>query len=123
MTDLQHTIDRYFDWFNATDDATRRAAVVAAWGEDARYVDPLFDARGHGGLAELAAQVQARFPGHRFRRTSDIDAHHGLARWQWDMVGPDGGPPVATGVDFGVLAEDGRLREVVGFFESVNVPA
>ena len=122
MSDLQQTIDAYFDWFNATDTAARRAAVVTAWTEDARFVDPLFDARGHADLEELAAQVQARFPGHTFQRTTDIDAHHNLARWKWDLVGPDGGPPAATGIDFGVLADDGRLREVVGFFESVNVP-
>jgi hypothetical protein len=28
-----------------------------------------------------------------------------------------GEPPIAASVDFTVLAEDGRLREVTGFFE------
>jgi len=33
-------------------------------------------------------------------------------------VAAGGGAPVAAGVDFGVLAEDGRLRTVTGFLEA-----
>jgi hypothetical protein len=45
-----------------------------------------------------------------------VDAHHDRVRWSWELATPEG-PAIATGVDFAVLAEDGRLREVVGFFE------
>jgi len=55
-------------------------------------------------------------PGHRFQLTGDIDAHHDRARWDWALVGPDGGVPVAAGVDVATFAPDGRLRAVTGFF-------
>jgi len=48
-----------------------------------------------------------------------VETHHDRARWGWELypTGPEAGPPVAVGVDFAVLAPDGRLREVTGFFE------
>ena len=63
----------------------------------------------------LAAALQAQFPGHTFRRTSAIDAHHGFARYEWEMLAPDG-RAVLTGLDVAEVADDGTLRRVVGFF-------
>ena len=38
----------------------------------------------------MASAVQAQFPGHTFRRTSAVDGHHGFARYEWEMLAPDG---------------------------------
>ncbi len=66
--------------------------------------------------SRMVGGAQAQFPGHRFRPTGAIDAHHDWARWGWELVGPDGGATVAAGVDVAVLAPDGRLRAVTVFF-------
>jgi hypothetical protein len=113
---VSQVVEAYFAMWNETDPARRRAAIAAAWSEHASYVDPMFAAEGADGLDALAAGVHQQFPGHRFRLTEAVDAHHDRARWGWELVGPDGGAPVAAGVDFAVLAPDGRLREVTGFF-------
>ena len=63
----------------------------------------------------MADAVQQQFAGHRFRRTSAVDAHHGFLRVAWELVAPDGRVAL-TGVDFGRLAPDGRLAQVTGFF-------
>lgn len=63
----------------------------------------------------MAIAFQAEYPGHRFRPSGVIDAHHDRARWDWELAGPDGAPPVAAGVDLAVLAPDGRLQQVTGF--------
>jgi hypothetical protein len=39
-------------------------------------------------------------------------------RFAWTLYGPEGNSPAAVGVDFGVVADDGRLRSVTGFLES-----
>jgi hypothetical protein len=40
-------------------------------------------------------------------------------RFSWHLV-PSGGEPIALGIDFATLSEDGRLREVTGFLERVS---
>ncbi len=59
--------------------------------------------------------MKTHFPGHSFRRTTGIDAHHEFVRFGWELVGPDGAVAIA-GYDVGELADDGRLRRITGFF-------
>jgi len=113
---IDAVVDGYFEMWNETDAVRRRAAIAAAWVPEASYVDPMFAADGYEGLDALVGKAQGQFPGDRFRRTSAVDAHHDRVRWGWELVPAAGGPPVAAGVDFAVLAPDGRLREVTGFF-------
>jgi hypothetical protein len=63
----------------------------------------------------MAAALQQQFEGHRFRRASGVDAHHGHLRFAWELVSP-GGDVALTGLDVGELSEDGRLRRITGFF-------
>jgi len=70
----------------------------------------------------MVTGVQARFPGHRFRRVSGIDIHHDQLRFAWELVAPDGAVVVA-GIDVGVLAADGRLRRITGFFGALPAEA
>lgn len=114
-TTLDSTIEQYFNLWNAADAASRRSSLEACCAPDIHYVDPQYDARGYTDIEALAAGFGARYPGHRFRRLGSLDEHHDRARWSWEMVAPDA-TIVVTGVDFGVLAEDGRLREITGFY-------
>ena len=57
----------------------------------------------------------AHYPAHRFERTTAVDTHHGVARYGWQLVGPDGSIAVA-GLDVAELAADVRLTRVFGFF-------
>lgn len=116
MTKTESIVDAYFAMWNETDPQRRREIIATTWTEDASYVDPLFTADGHSALDALAAGAQQQFPGHRFRLTSPVDMHHDRARWGWDLTGPDG-EPVVVGVDYAVIAPDGRLREITGFFD------
>ena len=106
----------YFEMWNEADPARRRAVIERTWATDASYLDPMFAAEGADALDGLVAQVHARYPGHRFRLAGAVDAHHDRVRWGWDFTGPGDGAPVMSGIDFAVLAGDGRLREVTGFF-------
>jgi hypothetical protein len=114
-TDITTTVDRYLAAYGEPD-ATRRADLIAsAWAPDGRLVDPPAVGEGHDGIGALAQALQAQFAGHRFRRTSAVDAHHEVARYRWELVAPDGAVALA-GMDVARFAPDGRLLEVTGFF-------
>ena len=114
-TDLTSTIDSYLAAWNEPDPARRAELVARVWAPDGRLIDPPLAAEGHVGIADMAAALQAQFPGHRFRRASGVDAHHDQLRFGWELVGPDGAVALA-GLDVGEVAADGRLRRIVGFF-------
>ena len=116
MSTVTELIDRYFAMWNEADGRRRRDLIGEVWTESASYVDPMLEAEGHAGIDAMVAGVHARFPGHRFRRTGDVDVHHDRVRFQWEL-GPDGGPAIVKGVDFGVLAGGKRLAAITGFFD------
>jgi len=115
MADATTIVDTYLAMWNETDPKRRARLIEQAWVGDGRYVDPMLEAAGHGALGEMVAGVQAKFPGHRFRRLSGVDSHHDQLRFAWDLVSPEGAVVVA-GIDVGALSADGRLARITGFF-------
>lgn len=116
-TSINQLVDRYFTMWNETDPVRRGDVIAATWSRDARYVDPLLAAEGYEGLDKMVAGVHQQYPGYRFRLMGPIDMHHDRVRWSWELAAPDSSDPVAAGIDVATLASDGRLGEVVGFFE------
>ncbi|MFD9910359.1 nuclear transport factor 2 family protein [Streptomyces sp. NPDC059063] len=115
----QTAVVRYFEAWNAGDPEAVRKAVAAAWTEDGTYTDPLADVTGHEGVAGVIDAAHEQFPGFTFRWDGEVDGHHGIARFSWELVsGADGSAPVA-GSDVIELAEDGRIRSVYGFLDRV----
>jgi hypothetical protein len=110
----------YFEMWNQTDQARRRAAIATAFAPDAHYVDPLLEATGADALDATVGGFQAQYPAHHFELVGGVDRHHDRARWGWQLVNPDGAAIVA-GVDFAEVADDGRLRQVTGFFAPAAV--
>jgi hypothetical protein len=125
MTEHDGLIDAYLAAWNETDPVPRRDLIARAWTEDARYLDPMLSAEGRDGIAAMVEAVQARFPGHRFRRAGGAaDGHHDRLRFGWELAPEVGGPPVVRGVDFATLSADGRrLRSVTGFFDAAPAAA
>ena len=118
MSDITTVVDAYLAALSEADPAERARLVERAWAEDARFVDPLLDVRGHEAIADIALAVRDQFPGHDFRRTSGVDVHHDQIRFTWALVGPDGAV-AAAGIDVGTVGQDGRLAHVAGFFGDV----
>lgn len=115
MTDLTQLADRYIAMWNETDAETRRDLIAGTWTEEAVYLDPLQRGEGHAGIDAMVAAIQDRFPAHRFRRTSDIDAHNDVLRFSWELS-EDGQPPLVKGLDVGTLS-GGRLATITGFLD------
>jgi len=121
MSNFTDLIDRYIAIWNETDAKRRRDLIVRTWTEDSTYLDPLMRGEGHGGIDSMIQGVQAQFPGLLFRRTSEVDAHNDRVRFAWEL-GPEGGPALAGGVDFGVIT-GGRLQAITGFLDFAPKPA
>jgi hypothetical protein len=120
MTEINALIHNYIAIWNEGDAERRRALIAQTWTEDASYVDPMMTGAGRDGIDEMIAQAQQQFPGHRFELAGAPDAHHDRVRFTWHLTPVAGGDAVAIGLDFGVVADDGRLRSVTGFLEPVG---
>jgi SnoaL-like domain len=119
---LVELVDRYIAIWNETDADCRRNLIAWTYTEHARYLDPLLQGDGRDGIDAMVKAVHEKFPGHRFKRTSEVDAHHDRARFSWEL-GPDGGPALVKGIDFATLSPDGKLNSVTGFFTQVPAAA
>jgi hypothetical protein len=108
-------IDAHLEAYALADTDRRDALVAANWNADGELLDPPLEGRGRAEISALADAVLAHFPGHRFVRTTAVDAHHGFARYEWELVGPDGAVAV-SGTDIVQFDEDGKLLRIVGFF-------
>ncbi|MGP3962504.1 nuclear transport factor 2 family protein [Nonomuraea sp. 3N208] len=113
-------VERYIAAWNETDAGARAKAVADLWTEDATYTDPLADVAGHAGIAAVIEGAQGMFPGLVFTPGVVHEAHHHIARFTWHL-GPAGGEPVAIGFDVVEVAEDGRIRKVLGFLDKVPI--
>jgi hypothetical protein len=111
----------YIALWNETDAQRRAELLRAGWRDDAHYVDPLMQARGHGPISELVGAVHQRYPGFRFALLGRPDAHGEHLRFSWTL-GPAGAEDLIQGTDFVELA-DGKLARVTGFLDKVPVGA
>lgn len=119
MSDPTTTVDAYLSAYNEPDRDRRAELIDEAWAADGRLIDPPLTGEGHGGISDMADALQQQFAGHRFRRVSEVDEHHGHLRFAWELVAP-GGAVALTGLDVGELADDGRLRRITGFFGELS---
>lgn len=115
MSEFAELIDRYIAAWNETNDERRSALIARTFTENASYLDPLMAGDGREAIAGMIAAVQQRFPGYRFRRKGEVDAHHDRVRFTWELA-PEGGPVFVDGTDFAIVA-DGRLHAVTGFLD------
>ena len=116
------TIDTYLAAYGETDAARRRELIAASWAESGTLADPPMDATGHDAIDAMFTAVQSQFAGHRFRRSTGIDEHHGVARYGWQLVAPDDSVTL-EGMDVAHFDGNGLLARVVGFFGLLPEPA
>lgn len=114
-TALETLVDGHLAAYCEPDAERRQAAIQRLWNLEGRLIDPPFEARGQQGISEQAAALLSHYPGHRFERSTAVDAHHNIARYGWRLLSP-AGAAVVEGVDILDLDVDGRISRVVGFF-------
>ncbi len=112
---MRDVIEAYGAAWNEPEEQERRGLLERSWADDGTYTDPTAHVAGREALVRHIAGFQQQMPGARIVLTSGVDEHHGMFRFTWRLVGPDG-TPMFDGIDFGEVAADGRLRRIVGFF-------
>jgi len=115
MSDVTTTVDTYLEAYSEPDTERRTELLEKSFAADGVLIDPPLDASGRQGINDMVGAVLGQFPGHRFRRVSGVDSHHDAVRYGWELVAPDGTVTLA-GMDVALLASDGRLQRVTGFF-------
>ncbi len=109
-------VDRYCLAWSDPDPARRRALLAEVLAPTATYTDPRVHADSLEALAAHIDRVLAQRPGARVLRTSEVDLHHGMARFAWRVVQADG-TALPEGLDVVWLTDDGaRLARILGFF-------
>lgn len=112
---VEALISAYCDAWNEPDAEKRAVMLSAVWADDGVYIDPAVQAKGVSELSAHIGRVLERNPETRIRRISRVDVHHGLLRFSFARVTPDGSM-LREGVDFGEVSGDGKLVRIVGFF-------
>lgn len=115
MSDAQQLIDDYFTMWNTDDAELRLAAATKCFADGATYTDPLADVAEPAGISAMVGALRESHAGYTLRLASSIDEHHDRLRFEWEILDADGGLYL-TGVDCGVVAPDGRLASISGFF-------
>ena len=117
MPTPEEAVRSYAAAWAESDEAARLRLLEQAWADDGTYTDPLTQVTGREALSAAIGQFMTQSPGVRIVQTTGVDTHHAVLRFGWKVEGATA-PPLAglEGFDFGELAEDGRLRRIVGFF-------
>jgi hypothetical protein len=119
---LTALIDGYCAAWGEAEPARRSAMLAQVMADDATYTDPTARVAGVAALVAHIGTVLAAMPGAKISRTSEVDAHHDVARFAWQMTLADG-TALPEGVDFVDLAPDGaRIRGITGFFGPLRRP-
>lgn len=100
-------IDAYIDAWNEPEADERGQILAQVMTDDGAYADPAKQMDSPAGLAECIGEVLDKYPGRRIVRTSEVDAHNLVCRFNWRLVKADGtqGPESVDFVDF---AGDGK---------------
>lgn len=93
--------------FGERDETKRLAAIADTYAAGVTFSDPEGVTVGHDTLAAKVTALLAGAPGFVFAETSPVYVVQDLGYLAWQF-GPEGQPPVATGVDIGI-AKDGLL--------------
>lgn len=111
----EDTIAAYAEAWRETDPIKRDALLALSWADDGIYQDEQSRYEGRDALAAGITDFFAQNPGASIVLASGIHVHHNVFRFRWEMLDADGNVQM-EGMDFGELAEDGRIRKIVGFF-------
>ncbi len=111
----QETVQKYIAAWSEQGEAMRRRLLKQAWTDDGELIMPETSIKGREALVKHIGRFQRETEGARLVVISAVEVHHGLVRYCWELTNASGAMAL-DGVDFGELANDGRLRRIVTFY-------
>ena len=104
--------ERYVALWNLPDAGARRDAIASLWVPQGEHYVRTLQAKGYEALEQRVAgshEKNVRGNGFRFIATGDAQLLRDTVMFHWQMVPAAGGPVAALGLEFLLLAEDGRI--------------
>ncbi len=114
MASHPESLDHMLAAWNESDPSRVRAHLEKALAPDAVFIDPGIETHGIDEFEANVHEVHGRIPGAVYSRTSGVDAHHRVVRYEW-AIHRDG-ELLLPGFDVTELDEQGRVARVLGFF-------
>ena len=111
-THFAELADRYVALWNLTDAGARRDAIASLWVPQGEHYVRTLQAKGYEALQQRVTgshEKNVRDAGFRFISAGDAQFLHDAVMFHWHMIPAAGGPVAAVGLEFLVLAEDGRI--------------
>ena len=111
-TSFAELADRYVAAWNETDAAARRAAIARLWRPEGEHHVRTLRVKGHEALEQRVIgshEKNVQGGGFRFVSAGDAQLLNDAVMFHWHMVPAAGGPIAALGLEFLLLAEDGRI--------------
>jgi hypothetical protein len=116
--DASDLAERYVTLLNEGNAVARRQQMSELWSPDCSFVDDDLDERGLEEVEQIFGSFYARLSnGKEFALANLSQAHHGLARIKWQMLGADG-RPIEARSDLLVLDQHGRISADYQFREA-----
>lgn len=111
-TNIAELADRYVALWNLTDAGARRDTIASLWVPQGEHCVRTLQAKSYEALEQRVAsshEKNVRDNGFRFIATGDAQPLRDTVMFHWQMVPAAGGPVAAVGLEFLLLAEDGRI--------------
>ena len=113
-TNFAELADRYAALWNLTDAGARRDAIASLWVPEGEHYVRTLQAKGYAALEQRVTgshEKNVRDGGFLFSTTGDAQLLQNTVMFHWQMVPAAGGPVAALGLEFLLLAEDGRIAK------------
>ena len=95
--------------FGERDPQARAAAIEATYAEDVVFADAEETLVGRDALGQKAQRLLDQAPSFVFRPAGPARIADNLVQLSWQL-GPEGAPPVVTGVDISIVENDRIVR-------------
>ncbi len=112
MLDAQALADRYVAAWNEPDAARRSCALAALWAPDAPRRERAREARGYGALRALIQGSPERNGGEsgvRYRAARTARLRGDVVTFRWEMLLADSETVLASGLEFLIVDDKGRI--------------
>ncbi len=113
-------IDKYCSVWNELEIDKRRSQLQEIWEGDAKYIDPRSNLKGVEELVNHIEKIQSTRAGTKIIRTSKIDIHHEMGRFNWQLIKEDQ-TILIEGLDIVFFNEEvTKIKKMIGFFGALK---
>ncbi|MCL3838893.1 GNAT family N-acetyltransferase [Aeromicrobium duanguangcaii] len=117
MEGIESVVAAHLDTWNSPAGPERTEAIAALYAPDVLVAEPQRALRGHDGMEQAIADLQAQLPGTALTLSGPIQVAQDLVTYAWTLGAPDG-PAVASGRDVLFLHDD----DVVSLYVVIDTP-